>query len=418
MKKIIVIIKDQIKMIMESIQLYIKNVIFYPIKNIYFYIIIGTVIFLPNYILVLLNAGNMLLISLGLFSILQFIVNFLEKSMKNQEYYLGYSTRSINYYMNLYIQGFLNLPKRTLLTIGLLIPTVLYINEINIRGLFLESGIVLESEIPWEINPISLLTQSTIFFLKKVWLGIFALILLYCVGMLFESVYLTSEKFSKTQKIEEEDSKKKYIEKLLGKDYNKVFKSLFMIKMESSDDFKKVSRTIQDIIDRANKVSGGDILLRDKFLRIVFTSQRDFIDSLVSKNKERKIFKTYFQKKDFAKLNFYYFCKWFYIDDLENKKDYIAIFNEIMEMDIESLSNIKLKQFSSAAVKFAFIYRPRLEEFRIINALYDGLDNMEKKFGSRENEDNETESRDNPRYLRKYEKFKKNMIEQVMKKWI
>lgn len=416
MKKIIVIIKDQIKMIMESIQLYIKNVIFYPIKNIYFYIIIGTVIFLPNYILVLLNAGNMLLISLGLFSILQFIVNFLEKSMKNQEYYLGYSTRSINYYMNLYIQGFLNLPKRTLLTIGLLIPTVLYINEINIRGLFLESGIVLESEIPWEINPISLLTQSTIFFLKKVWLGIFALILLYCVGMLFESVYLTSEKFSKTQKIEEEDSKKKYIEKLLGKDYNKVFKSLFMIKMESSDDFKKVSRTIQDIIDRANKVSGGDILLRDKFLRIVFTSQRDFIDSLVSKNKERKIFKTYFQKKDFAKLNFYYFCKWFYIDDLENKKDYIAIFNEIMEMDIESLSNIKLKQFSSAAVKFAFIYRPRLEEFRIINALYDGLDNMEKKFGSRENEDNETESRDNPRYLRKYEKFKKNMIEQVMKK--
>lgn len=411
MKKIIVIIKNQFKTIMEAIKLYSKNVIFYPMKNIYFYIIIGTVIFLPNYIVVLLNAGNMLLISLGLFSILQFIVNFLEKSMKNQEYYLGYSTRSINYYTNLYIQGFLNLPKRTLLSVGLLIPTVLYINEINIRGLFLESGIVLESEIPWEINPISLFTQSTIFLLKKVWLGIFALILFYCVGMLFESVYLTSEKFSKTQKIEEEDSKKEYIEKLLGKDYNKVFESLFMIKMESSDDFKKVSRTIQDIIDRANKVSGGDILLRDKFLRIVFTSQRDFIDNLVSKNKERKIFKTYFQKKDFAKLNFYYFSKWFYIDDLENKKDYIAILNEIMGMDIESLSNIKLKQFSSEAVKSAFKYRPRLEEFRIINALYDGLDFKEKKFGLRENEDNEIEFKDDPRYLRKYEKFKKSMIE-------
>lgn len=413
MKKMIINLYEKVK---EAIKLYIKNVIFYPIKNIYFYIIIGTVIFLPNYIVVLLNAGNMLLISLGLFSILQFIVNFLEKSMKNQEYYLGYSTRSINYYTNLYIQGFLNLPKRTLLTIGLLIPTVLYINEINIRGLFLESGIVLESEIPWEINPISLFTQSTIFFLKKVWLGIFALILLYCVGMLFESVYLTSEKFSKTQKIEEEDSKKEYIEKLLGKDYYKVFKSLFMIKMESSDDFKKVSRTIQDIIDRANKVSGGDIILRDKFLRIVFTSQRDFIDSLVSKNKERKLFKTYFQKKDFAKLNFYYFGKWFYIDGLENKKDYIAIFNEIMEMDNESLSNIELNQFSSETVKYAFKYRPRLDEFRIVNALFDALENSKKKSSPRENEDNETESIDDPRYLRKYENFKKNMIEQVTKK--
>lgn len=418
MKKIIVIIKDLFKMIKEYIQLYIKNVIFYPMKNIYFYIIIGTVIFLPNHIVVLLNAWNMLLISLGLFSILQFIVNFLEKSMKNQEYYLGYSTRSINYYTNLYIQGFLNLPKRTLLTIGLLIPTVLYINEINIRGLFLESGIVLESEIPWEINPISLLTQSQIFFLKKVWLGIFALILLYCVGMLFESVYLTSEKFSKTQKIEEEDSKKEYIEKLLGKDYNKVFKSLFMIKMESSDDYNKVSRTIKDIIDRANKVSGGDIFLRDKFLKIVFTSQRDFIDSLISKNKERKIFKTYFQKKDFAKLNFYYFCKWFYINNIKNKKDYIAIFNEIMEMDIESLSNIKLEQFSSEAVKSAFKYRPQLEEFRIINNLYVGLDYAKKKFSSRENEDNETESRDDLGYLQKYDKFRKSMIEQEVKKRI
>lgn len=413
MEKIKVNIENQFKMIMEAIQLYIKNVIFYPIRNIYFYILV-IAIFLPNHIVVLMNGGNMLLVSLGLFSILQFIVNFLEKSIENQEYYLGYSTRSINYYKNLYIQGFLNLPKRTLLSIGLLIPTVLYINEINIRGLFLESGIVLESEIPWEMNPISLLTQTQIFFLKKVWIGIFALILFYCVGMLFESVYLTSEKFSKTQKIEEEDSKKEYIEKMLGKDYSKVFKSLFMIKMESSDDFKKISKTIQDIIDRATKVSDGDILLRDKFLRIVFTSQRDFIDSIISKSKERKIFKTHFQKKAFDKLNFYYFSKWFYIDHLENKKEYIEICNDIMKMDIESLSNIELNQFSSEAVKYAFKYRPRLDEFRIVNALFDALENSKKKSSPRENEDNETES--NPRYLLKYEEFKKNMIEQVMKK--
>lgn len=414
MKKIKVIIKNQFKMILEAILLYIKNLIFYPLKNIYFYIVLVTGMILPDYIVVLMNGGNMLLVSLGLFSILQFIVNFLEKSIENQEYYLGYSTRSINLYKNIYIQGFLNLPKRTLLSIGIIIPTVLYINEINIRGLFLEKGIVLESEIPWEINPISLLTQSQIFFLKKVWLGIFALILFYCVGMLFESVYLTSERFSKTQRIEGENFKKEYkeyIEEMLEKDYSEVFKSLFMINLRSRDNLKRVLRTIQDIFDRATNVSGGDVLLRDKFLRIVFTSQRDIIDSLVSKSEKRKIFKNYFQKNDLALLNFYYYSKWFYIDHLENKKDYIAICNEIMEMDIESWSNIELKQFSSEAVQSAFSSRPRLEEFRFINSLFDGLDYVEKKYGSGENEDNEIESKNNPRYLRKYEKFKKSMIE-------
>lgn len=409
MGKIKVNIENQFKKIMEAIQLYIKNVIFNPIRNIYFYIILVTVLFLPNHIVVLMNGGNMLLVSLGLFSILQFIVNFLEKSIENQEYYLGYSTRPINYYTNLYIQGFLNLPKRTLLSVGLLIPTVLYINEINIRGLFLESGVVLESEIPWEINPVSLFTQSTIFLLKKVWLGIFALILFYCVGMLFESVYLTSEKFSRTQKIEEEDFKKKYIEEMLGKDYSKVFKSLFMIKMKSTGDYIKVSKTIQDIIDRANNVSGGDVLLRDKFLRIVFTSQRDIIDNIVSKNNERKIFKDYFQKNNLLKLNFYYYSKWFYIDRLENKKDYIEICNHIMDMDIESLSKVDLKQYSDNIIEYVFTYKPNLEEFTKINALFKGLDYVEKKFGSIENEDNEIESKDNPRYLQKYEKFKKSM---------
>ena len=61
------------------------------------------VLILDNAYIKLLNDGQIMWLSLGLFSILQYAVKFFNDNIQGKEYYLGYSLRIKDYYDNFFI---------------------------------------------------------------------------------------------------------------------------------------------------------------------------------------------------------------------------------------------------------------------------------------------------------------------------
>ena len=98
-------------------------------------------------------------------------------------------------------------------------------------GLFIPLilGIIAIYEKVQNINLVDVVNVEIFFVLKKIWIIIFIIIVSSCVGVLFESIELTSKNFFKKQKNENNDLEKTEIEEIISTELQDEFAHLLKI---------------------------------------------------------------------------------------------------------------------------------------------------------------------------------------------
>ena len=271
------------------------------------FVITLIVLILDNAYIKLLNDGQIMLLSLGLFSILQYAVKFFNDSIQGKEYYLGYNLRVKDYYDNFFIYFFLFISKKILFYVGLFIPLIL--------------GIIASYEKVENINLGDVVNVDISLILKKIWIIIFIIIVSSCVGVLFESIELTSKNFFKKQKDENNELERTEIEEIIFRESNEEF-AHFLKVVNKFPDYSCVyivSR-IKSYFLQAEKMS---IHEKNRFLEIVFESQDVAIYKVIQATETND--KLY--KEKIRKIIWYFCCKWFAItllDDIEIYSDLLV----------------------------------------------------------------------------------------------
>lgn len=271
------------------------------------FVITLIVLILDNAYIKLLNDGQIMLLSLGLFSILQYAVKFFNDNIQGKEYYLGYNLRVKDYYDNFFFYFFLFISKKILFYVGLFIPLIL--------------GIIASYEKVENINLGDVVNVDISLILKKIWIIIFIIIVSSCVGVLFESIELTSKNFFKKQKGENNELERTEIEEIIFRESNEEF-AHFLKVVNKFPDYSCVyivSR-IKSYFLQAEKMSVDEKI---RFLEIVFEAQNITIYKVIQANKFGN--KRYEEK--IKKIIWYFCCKWYAItllDDIEEYSDLLA----------------------------------------------------------------------------------------------
>lgn len=248
-----------------------------------------------------------MLLTLGLFSILQYAVKFFNDNIQGKEYYLGYNLRVKDYYDNFFIYCFLFISKKILFYVGLFIPLIL--------------GIIASYEKVENKNLGDIVNVEISIILKKIWIIIFIIIVSSCVGVLFESIELTSKNFFKKQKYENNDLERTEIEEIISKEFQDEFAHLLKIVKKYPDgSCIYIVNRIKSFFLQAEKMSIDEKI---RFLEIVFEAQDITIDKVIQANKLGN--KRYEEK--IKKIIWYFCCKWFAIillDDIEIYSDLLT----------------------------------------------------------------------------------------------
>ena len=282
----------------------IKRKNFFRIACIIIFSISLFVLTLDNAYIKLLSDGQIILLSIGLFSILQYAVKFFNDNIQGKEYYLGYNLRIKDYYDNFFIYFFLFISKKILFYVGLFIPLIL--------------GIIASYE---KVENINLVNVEVSLILKKIWIIIFIIIVSSCVGVLFESIELTSKNFFKKQKNENNDLDRTEIEEIISKEFQDEFAHLLKIVKEFPDgSCYYIANRIKSFFLEAEKMSVDEKI---RFLEIVFNAETITIYEVirVTKNNNKRF------KEKTRKIIWYFCCKWCAItllDDIEEYSDLLA----------------------------------------------------------------------------------------------
>lgn len=322
-----------------SLFLWLKNLIFHPIKNLYFWIIVFWTIFFwifsdqqfVRYIVEIILPEE--IVSSGffifIFNLIQWVPKYLkdEASRSTKKYYMTKNLKCKILYEKFWIKRYLEAPITKLSILSFLSLVLVLIIEKN----DFVKCLIKETNIKW----LPQLIENKVFTYLYLGLSLMFITFSLCIFLTCVLKNFMQDFIDSKTNIEDDEEDRQFIKDMVRRESEEKFTALFRFKYESSKfSQENIDKMISDIFKTAKNNCEEE---STEYIKIVFEAQQKSVYrkiEILNYLSSCPLYIDLFLKDELNKIDLFYREKWRTIYNLEEYKNYIYVLGEMMSDDL------------------------------------------------------------------------------------